>query len=668
MAVPTPPPTASTSKTFEQWRSPPPQETPLAEPASLPGAGLLSPKSTESPSIAQIQMGKNDLLHPSFLPPCEHGKDDGDMHAHAFDLLSLSGGAPGAASSSGNNSRPPMSASKSTTNVVPSSVPAHTTSFLSASRPPVVNGNGNSNGVEKKENGNNPPKARRMSSSTTGVLGRGKLGLTGAGEGSLGLGGMNKDVRSTSYNNASPIPNRRPTISGSIPGGSPTPQLFDFARTDRRPSAPSIAGRTASAVPASLPVRGNMPHPAHAEDDDIELDMEFDGDEDDDGEIEAGSGRSGSADIDMDEDEDGEISKLALGTGSGGVKGRRKGMVFKCETCKKEYRHPSCLVKHRWEHSPHWKEPTALSMSKHQQVQMLEAAAILAHLDPNQNPGRSLPNDKSLWPAILEGKAAGRPRSNSRAMRDPSILRSPPSSVVAPLTPSSLREPMSLGTLAEQPNGKERKASPGSDSTTSSMGAGEPYIPANANGLGIRNGYTNGNGHVHGVGSPQLPRSNSSRPMGISSPPNSANGRRYSSSTNYGQMPGTPHSIGSLPDMSGLNFHSGTTPGSLGMSPIPNRSTPLFSKVGLIGGGMFGNKHTHTAVPSSSVRSGAEDLPEDVEEFEEEEEESWSQIRGKSSSEEVDGLRSNNSSGNRTGSPGEGEGEVWNGMAMEMEL
>jgi hypothetical protein len=39
-----------------------------------------------------------------------------------------------------------------------------------------------------------------------------------------------------------------------------------------------------------------------------------------------------------------------------------------------EYRHPSCLVKHRWEHSPHWKEPTQLSMSKHQQVQMLEVS------------------------------------------------------------------------------------------------------------------------------------------------------------------------------------------------------------------------------------------------------------------------------------------------------
>lgn len=71
--------------------------------------------------------------------------------------------------------------------------------------------------------------------------------------------------------------------------------------------------------------------------DDMELDMAFDGDEED--EEEGESGRSGSAEpgMDMDEDDEGkdEWKKLALGSGSGGVKGRRKGMVFKCETCDK---------------------------------------------------------------------------------------------------------------------------------------------------------------------------------------------------------------------------------------------------------------------------------------------------------------------------------------------
>jgi hypothetical protein len=70
----------------------------------------------------------------------------------------------------------------------------------------------------------------------------------------------------------------------------------------------------------------------------MELDMAFDGEDEDEGD-EGDSGRSGSAELEMDMDDDGEVDpewkKLALGTGSGGVKGRRAGMVFKCENCAK---------------------------------------------------------------------------------------------------------------------------------------------------------------------------------------------------------------------------------------------------------------------------------------------------------------------------------------------
>jgi hypothetical protein len=75
----------------------------------------------------------------------------------------------------------------------------------------------------------------------------------------------------------------------------------------------------------------------------MELDMEFDGDEDDDGEIEGGSGRSGSAELD-EEGEGKDWKGLALGSGSGGVKGRRKGMVFKCENCAKVGHHTAELT------------------------------------------------------------------------------------------------------------------------------------------------------------------------------------------------------------------------------------------------------------------------------------------------------------------------------------
>lgn len=83
--------------------------------------------------------------------------------------------------------------------------------------------------------------------------------------------------------------------------------------------------------------------------------------------------------------------------------GKKRGTIFKCESCSKVYRHPSCLIKHRWEHSPHWREASKLMLSKHQQVQLLEAAAILSHMSPSKTGGQSLPEDRSLWPSFLSG-------------------------------------------------------------------------------------------------------------------------------------------------------------------------------------------------------------------------------------------------------------------------
>ncbi|KAL0571493.1 hypothetical protein V5O48_010469 [Marasmius crinis-equi] len=83
--------------------------------------------------------------------------------------------------------------------------------------------------------------------------------------------------------------------------------------------------------------------------------------------------------------------------------GKKRGMDHKCESCSKVYRHPSCLIKHRWEHTPHWRESSKYVLSKHQQVQLLEAAAILSHLSSDSATGTSLPEDRSLWPSFLSG-------------------------------------------------------------------------------------------------------------------------------------------------------------------------------------------------------------------------------------------------------------------------
>ena len=92
---------------------------------------------------------------------------------------------------------------------------------------------------------------------------------------------------------------------------------------------------------ASLPLHSHMQarlNSIHAtagsSHEDMEMDMQFGGSDDDD---RGGSRRSGSQDLEMDLDgeDGGEVVTQALGSGSGGVKGRRKGETFDCEYCGK---------------------------------------------------------------------------------------------------------------------------------------------------------------------------------------------------------------------------------------------------------------------------------------------------------------------------------------------
>lgn len=72
---------------------------------------------------------------------------------------------------------------------------------------------------------------------------------------------------------------------------------------------------------------------------------------------------------------------------SEGETGRLK-EELKCEACGKGYKHISSLAKHLWEHTPEWNVTKKLLISKHQQVQLLEAASILVGMNDNQTPSR----------------------------------------------------------------------------------------------------------------------------------------------------------------------------------------------------------------------------------------------------------------------------------------
>lgn len=264
-------------------------------------------------------------------------------------------------------------------------------------------------------------------------------------------------------------------------------------------------------------------------------------------------------------------------------------------------------------------------MSKHQQVQMLEAATILDHLAGTRKP---LPEDKSLWPMVVDENGNLRRPSVSRGVSGPQSLRSPPMSTM-PLTPSSLRESVPLGRMSgaqeSKPRDQPRRPSPGSDSTTSSMG--DAYIPQPVRA--------------------SIGMAMSAKPLGIAGPTSASLEPNSSSVSSSQPGPGTPQSIGSMPDMAGLHFANGT-PHNMGVSPIPNRGLPLSvsARQGLPGQGMFGR----VVIPprDSNERGGGTD-EDDVRAL-------IKKGRGTSSSEEREERRK------------EREGEDQFGMAQDMEL
>ncbi|KAH8110885.1 hypothetical protein DFH11DRAFT_1880269 [Phellopilus nigrolimitatus] len=178
----------------------------------------------------------------------------------------------------------------------------------------------------------------------------------------------------------------------------------------------AISGRRSGlgSTASSVPTQSYMQDIAASAGDDIEVDVEEDFD---DG-------------VSVIESIGGGEKRGSEKKGAKGGKVKKRGTIFKCESCSKVYRHPSCLVKHRWEHSPHWREASKFLLSKHQQVQLLEAATILSHLDP----GTSLPEDRSLWPSYLSDGLLPPPSTANASSTNPLVttISARPNSKISP--------------------------------------------------------------------------------------------------------------------------------------------------------------------------------------------------------------------------------------------
>ncbi|KAI1437702.1 hypothetical protein GGR50DRAFT_21187 [Xylaria sp. CBS 124048] len=114
-----------------------------------------------------------------------------------------------------------------------------------------------------------------------------------------------------------------------------------------------------------------------------------------------------SNDMSADEREDG-FQQARIRRASDGQplakEGRKSNRVeLRCDKCGKGYKHSSCLTKHLWEHTPEWSFTSKLLISKHQQVQLLEAASVLVAMN---NKDATTPPDSAKDFASETGSAS----------------------------------------------------------------------------------------------------------------------------------------------------------------------------------------------------------------------------------------------------------------------
>ncbi|KAG5928095.1 hypothetical protein E4U42_001255 [Claviceps africana] len=174
-----------------------------------------------------------------------------------------------------------------------------------------------------------------------------------------------------------PVPNVA-ALTAAVSNGDQTGAIPIVNSSRRQPVSRAALARTSLAAslpspPASLPTHRTVPELKH-EHQESAIDDGNDASADEAAKLRMSRSRRASDDQSLLKD---------------GKKSNR--IEVRCNECGKSYKHGSCLIKHLWEHTPEWSLTSKLLISKHQQVQLLEAASVLVAMNGKESTASTPP-------------------------------------------------------------------------------------------------------------------------------------------------------------------------------------------------------------------------------------------------------------------------------------
>ncbi|KAL5629089.1 hypothetical protein BROUX41_002480 [Berkeleyomyces rouxiae] len=163
---------------------------------------------------------------------------------------------------------------------------------------------------------------------------------------------------------------------------------------------------------------------------------------------------------------------------------------LRCDTCGKSYKHSSCLTKHLWEHTPEWSYTSKLLISKHQQVQLLEAASVLVAMNHND------PKSDTMTASPSESTSGFHSETDSSSLSDAASRRHDRTSSTETTPPPPME---GLGLKLNSHQFSTKRYSTGGISKAYKLGSHRPSTSV-LQGIAssVPNGTSLGHGHGHG--------------------------------------------------------------------------------------------------------------------------------------------------------------------------